>query len=155
MSGRARLLLAVLAGIVLVVGTTVTFAAVAVLKDGTIDVEVRDEDGTHFALAVPASLVHAALSLTPVVHDPEMDAAMAQVRPHWPLVRKICAQLQELPDGVLVEVNGGRGEHVLVAKEGGDLVIRVQDDGDRVRVRVPAQAVEDAVNAVGRIAHLD
>ena len=155
MSGRARLLLTVLAGIVLVIGTTVTFAAVAVLKDGTIDVEVHDGDGTHFALAVPTSLMNAALSLAPVVLDPELDAAMAEMRPHWRLVQEVSRQLAEMPDGVLVEVNGAQGEHVLVAKEDGDLVVRVQDGKDRVRVRVPASAVGDAVDAVGRIAHLD
>ena len=86
MSGRARLFLAVVAGIVLVVGTTAAFAAVAVMKDGTIEVDVHDHDGTNLSLAVPASLVRAALTFAPAVHAPGMEEAMAEVRPHWPLI---------------------------------------------------------------------
>ena len=155
MSARARLFLAVLAGIVLVLGTTAAFAAVAVLKDGTLEVEVREQGGTNLSLAVPASLVRAALAFAPAVHSSEMEEAMAEVRPHWPLVREVCNQLDRLPDGVFVEVEGAAGEHVVVAKEGGDLVVRVRDGADRVNVRVPASAVQAAVDAVGRMAHLD
>jgi hypothetical protein len=155
MSGRARLFLAVLAGIVLIVGTTAAFAAVAVMQDGTIEVEVRDGDGTHLSLAVPVSFARAALTFVPVVSGPEMDAAVAEIRPHWPLVREACQQLASMPDGVLVEVEGRAGERVVVAKEDGDLVVRVRDGGDRVNVRVPASAVSDAVDALGRMAHLD
>jgi hypothetical protein len=155
MSGRARLFLAVLAGIVLVLGTTAAFAAVAVMKDGTIEVDVHDHQGTNVSLAVPASLVRAALAFAPAVHAPAMDETLAEVRPHWPLVREACQQLENLPDGVFVEVNGAGGEHVVIAKEGGDLVVRVRDGEDRVNVRVPASAVQDAVDAVGRMAHLD
>jgi hypothetical protein len=155
MSGRARLFLAVLAGVVLVVGTTAAFATVAVMRDGNIEVDVRGEDGDNFSLTVPASLVRAALTFAPTVHGEQIDTAMAEVRPHWPLVRAACAQLAQLPDGVLVEVKEGDGGHVVVAKQDGDLVVRVQDGGGRVRVRVPASALEDAVDAVGRMAHLD
>lgn len=155
MSGRARLFLAVLAGIVLVLGTTAAFAAVAVMQDGTVEVEVQDHGGTNVSIAVPVSIVRAALHFAPAVHAPGMEEAMAEVRPHWPLVREVCRELQRLPDGVLVEVEGAGGEHVVVAKEDGDLVVRVRDGADRVNVRVPAAAVEDAVDAVGRMARLD
>jgi len=155
MSARARLFLAVLAGVVLIVATTATFAAVAVMRDGNIEVEVRGDGGQDFSMTVPASLVRAALTFAPTMHGTELDAAMAEVRPHWPLVRAACAQLAEIPDGVLVEVKEGDGGHVLVAKQDGDLVIRVQDAGGRVRVRVPAATLEDAVEAVGRMAQLD
>lgn len=154
MSGGARLFLLVVAGIVLIVGTTAAFAAVAVLRDGTVSVDVHEAGGTQISLAIPASFVRAALALAPTVSSHEMEAAMAEVRPHWPLVREACARLARCPDGVLVEVEG-RDEHVVVAKEGGDLVVHVQDGQDRVDVRVPASAVEDAVEAVGRIARLD
>lgn len=155
MSPRARLLLAVLAGVVLIVATTATFAAVAVMRDGNIEVEVRGDGGQDFSMTVPASLVRAALTFAPTMHGTEIDAAMDEVRPHWPLVRAACAQLRDIPDGVLVEVKEGDGGHVVVAKQDGDLVIRVQDGGGRVRVRVPAATLEDAVEAVGRMAHLD
>jgi hypothetical protein len=154
MSARARLFLLVIAGIVLVIGTTTAFAAVAVLKDGTVSVEVHEAGGSQLSLSIPASLVRAALTLTPTVHSTEMEAAMVEIRPHWPLVREACARLAGCPDGVLVEVEG-RDEHVIVAKEHGDLVVRVRDGENRVDVRVPASAVEDAVQAVGRIAGLD
>ena len=59
MSARARLFLAVLAGVVLIVATTATFAAVAVMRDGNIEVEVRGDGGQDFSMTVPASLVRA------------------------------------------------------------------------------------------------
>ena len=155
MSARARLFLAVLAGVALVVGTTAAFATVAVIRDGNIEVEVQGNGAGDFSMTVPASLVRAALTFAPSVHGAEFEDAMAEVRPHWPLVRAACAQLAKLPDGVLVEVKEGDGGHVVVAKQDGDLVVRVQDGGGRVRVRVPAQTLEDAVDAVGRMAHLD
>jgi hypothetical protein len=155
MSASARLLLAVVAGVVLVVGTTAAFATVAVIRDGNIEVEVQGDGQGSFSMTVPASLVRAALTFAPTVRGTEFDAAMAEVRPHWPLVRAACAQLAELPDGVLVEVKEGNGGHVVVAKQDGDLVVRVQDGGGRVRVRVPAATLQDAVDAVGRMAHLD
>ena len=155
MSPRARLFLAVLAGVLLVAGTTAAFATVAVLRDGCIEVEVHGDDGGDLSLTVPASLMRAALSFTPSVGGTEMDAAMAEIRPHWPLVRAACKQMAQLPDGVLVEVKQGDGGHVVVAKQDGDLVVRVQDGGERVRVRVPAAMLQDAVDAVGRMGHLD
>jgi hypothetical protein len=142
------------AGVVLIVGTTAAFAAVAVMQDGTITVDVHEAGGSQVSLAVPASLVRALLSVAPVVSTPELEQAMDEVRPHWPLVREASKCLARCPEGVLVEVCG-RNEHVVVAKEGGDLVVRVRDGEDRVSVRVPASAVEDAVEAVGRMAGLD
>ena len=155
MSSRTRMLLAVLAGIVLVIGTSAAFATVAVIRDGSIEVEVQGADGGDLSLTVPASLVRAALTFAPTVHGGELDDALAEVRPHWPLVRAACAQLRDLPDGVLVEVKEGDGGHVVVAKQDGDLVVQVQDGRERVRVRVPAATLQDAVDAVGRMAHLD
>ena len=157
MSPRTRLLLAVLAGVLLVVGTSAAFATVAVIRDGSIQVEVQGGDGRDLSLTVPASLVRAALTFAPSVHGADLDQAMAELRPHWPLVRAACTQLRDLPDGVLVEVKEGNGGHVVVAKQDGDVVVRVQDGSGSgsVRVRVPAATVQDAVDAVGRMAHLD
>ena len=155
MSASGRLLLAVVAGVLLVIGTTAAFAAMVVIHDGSIEVEVHGDDGEDLSLTVPASLVRAALTFAPSVHGTEMDAAMAEVRPHWPLVRALAKEMEKLPDGVLVEVKGGDGGQVIVAKQDGDLVVRVQDGRERVRVRVPAATVQDAVDAVGRMAHLD
>lgn len=155
MSARTRLFLAVLAGVLLVVGTSAAFATVAVIRDGSIQVEVQGGDGGDLSLTVPASLVRAALTFAPSVHGADLDQAMAELRPHWPLVRAACKQLRDLPDGVLVEVKEGNGGQVVVAKQDGDLVVRVQDGDGRVRVRVPAATLQDAVDAVGRMAHLD
>jgi hypothetical protein len=155
MSARTRLFLAVLAGVLLVLGTSAAFATVAVIRDGSIEVEVQGGDGGDLSLTGPASRVRAARTFAARVHGADLDQAMAEVRPHWPLVRAACKQLRDLPDGVLVEVKEGNGGHVVVAKQDGDLVVRVQDGSGRVRVRVPAATVQDAVDAVGRMAHLD
>jgi hypothetical protein len=152
-SAGARLLLAVAAGVVLVAGTTAAFAAVAVMRDGTVAVDVR-QDGSQVSVAIPASIVRAALTVVPRIASRDMDAAMSELRPHWPLLRAACDELASCPDGVLVEVEGA-GERVLVAKERGDLVVRVRAGGDRVDVRIPASTVPEAAAAFGRMSGLD
>ena len=56
-------------------------------------------------------------------------------------VRAILAALRDSPDGQFVKVQGV-GESARVAKEHGYLVVHVEDDGERVNVRVPMAFVE-------------
>jgi len=56
-------------------------------------------------------------------------------------IRAILTALRDSPDGQFVKVQG-IGESARVAKENGLLVIQVEDDGERVNVRVPMAFVE-------------
>jgi prephenate dehydrogenase len=57
--------------------------------------------------------------------------------------------LEQCPDGVFVEVTDP-GEHVLVAKVGGSIVIDVNDADDIVHVSVPLRAAESAIHEIAR-----
>jgi hypothetical protein len=149
MSPRARLALAVVAGLALIVATSVVFAAVAVYHDGTVAVDVRNEEGT-LSLRLPASLVRAAAACVPSGLRGTISSDLGEARSFLPALRAACQSLSRSADGVLVEVVDS-GESVRVIKRGRVVVVDVAADDATVRVSVPLSAFEDVVAAVERL----
>jgi hypothetical protein len=125
---------------------TVVVAGAAISSEGFIHVKVHEKHpgGTNVNLFVPAAVVPIALHFAP---RRDMGEASEQIQDALPIVDAAVPALERCPDGVLVEVSEP-GEHVLVTKSGGSLVIDVNDADDVVHVSVPLQAARSAVHQI-------
>jgi hypothetical protein len=128
-----------------VLGTALVTGA-ALSSEGFINVRVdeKEADGHHIHLIVPAALVPVGLRFVPREHLVE---ASQNLRANMPIIDAALPALEQCPDGVLVEVTDP-GEHVLVAKVGGSIVIDVNDADDVVHVSVPLRAAESAIHQI-------
>ena len=115
---------------------------------GVAVVSVVAEGGPNFVAPVPLMLPLAALHFVP---DHLMDDAMHEEMdefggPALSALGGFLGALEEAEDAVLVRVTEPDNE-VFIAKEGGDLVIRVREgDGVRIFVRTPLRALSEAVH---------
>ena len=118
----------------------------ALSSEGFIHVKVDEKqaDGHHVTLVVPAALVPAALKFVPRHHLTE---AAENLRTYMPILDAALPALEQCPDGVFVEVIDP-GEHVLIAKVGGSIVIDVNDPDETVHVAVPLRAAESAIHEI-------
>jgi hypothetical protein len=151
---RTAKILAVVVGavLVLVLGTGLLVAGTAVssgLAGGLMTVSVHEDgpDGVDLFIPVPAALVEVVIAVAPVAirladHHHDLDADLERAREELevvlPALETLLDGLAEMPDAVLVEVEGA-GEYVRVSKEGSSLVVLVEESGSRVAVRVPAR----------------
>ncbi len=128
-----------------ILGTAVV-AGAALSSEGFINVRVDEKqaDGHHIHLIVPATLVPVTLRFVPRQHLAE---AAQNIRANMALIDAALPALEQCPDGVFVEVTDP-GEHVLVAKVGGSIVIDVNDQDDVVHVSVPLRAAESAIHQI-------
>ena len=128
-----------------VMGTALVGAA-ALSSEGFIYVNVHEKQpgGTHVNVLVPAALVPATLRFVPNYHLAE---ASQQLRPYLPVIDAAIPALDDSPDGVLVEVVEP-GEHVLITKRGGSIVVDVNDAEDTVHVSVPLRAAQSAIHQI-------
>lgn len=125
-----------------IVGTAV--AGVGVLcSEGMIEVKVveRQPEVHHVYVIAPAMLVPIGMHFAP---QRDLSRAAAQIRPWLPTIRAALGQLRETDDVTLVEVKEP-GEHVRVAKEGGSIVVDVQDEDETVHVSTPIRAISSTI----------
>jgi hypothetical protein len=125
-----------------IVGTAV--AGVGVLcSEGMIEVKVveRQPEVHHVYVIAPAMLVPIGMHFAP---QRDLSHAAAQIRPWLPTIRAALDQLRESDDVTLVEVKEP-GEHVRVAKEGGSIVVDVQDENETVHVSTPIRAISSTI----------
>ena len=125
-----------------IVGTAV--AGVGVLcSEGMIEVKVveRQPEVHHVYVIAPAMLVPIGMHFAP---QRDLSRAAAQIRPWLPTIRAALDQLRETDDVTLVEVKEP-GEHVRVAKEGGSIVVDVQDEDETVHVSTPIRAISSTI----------
>lgn len=125
-----------------IVGTAV--AGVGMLcSDGMIEVKVveRQPEVHHVYVIAPAMLVPIGMHFAP---RRELSRAAAQIQPWMPTIRAALDQLRESDDVTLVEVKEP-GEHVRVAKQGGSIVVDVEDRDDTVHVSAPLRAISSTV----------
>ena len=125
-----------------IVGTAV--AGVGVLcSEGMIEVKVveRKPEVHHVYVIAPAMLVPIGMHFAP---QKDLSRAAAQIRPWLPTIRAALDQLRESDDVTLVEVKEP-GEHVRVAKEGGSIVVDVQDENETVHVSTPIRAISSTI----------
>ena len=125
-----------------IVGTAV--AGVGVLcSEGMIEVKVveRQPEVHHVYVIAPAMLVPIGMHFAP---QRDLSRAAVQIRPWMPTIRAALDQLRESDDVTLVEVKEP-GEHVRVAKEGGSIVVDVQDENETVHVSTPIRAISSTI----------
>ncbi|MGH9758980.1 MAG: hypothetical protein ACRD4M_14680, partial [Candidatus Acidiferrales bacterium] len=75
------------------------------------------------------------------------------IRPYLPVIRAALDGLRDTDDVTLVEVNEP-GQHVRVAKEGGSIVVDVDDAEDTVHVSTPIRAIASTVEQLAAAAPL-
>jgi hypothetical protein len=128
-----------------VLGTALVGGA-AISSEGFIHVRVHEKQpgGTNITLIVPAALVPVALRFVPREH---LADASKDVQHYLPMIDAAIPALEECPDGVLVEVLDP-GEHVVIAKSGGSVVIDVNDPGETVHVSVPLRAAHSSIRQI-------
>jgi hypothetical protein len=125
-----------------IVGTAV--AGVGILcSDGMIEVKVveRQPEVHHVYVIAPAMLVPIGMHFAP---RRELSRAASQIQPWMPTIRAALDQLRESGDVTLVEVKEP-DEHVRVAKQGGSIVVDVEDRDDTVHVSAPLRAISNTV----------
>jgi hypothetical protein len=141
---RSSKVLLIAAGVVgalfLSVGLAGAVVAYRVLHSGIAVVSVHESkpNGTQLWIPVPFGLVETALVFVPRDKLPPIDA---EARRCLPIAQSVLAELDRAPDAVLVEVSSP-GEHVVVAKRHGRLVVDVHDRGQDVHVSLPAGALQ-------------
>ena len=152
MSRGAKVFLIVTLTIFALLTTTVTMAAVAIYRQGSIGVSVHEKGpgGTDLALAVPAFLVTGVIHFVPdsLVLPPE---AAVEVEPWLPSMRAASSALAECPDAVFVRVTSKR-ENVMIAKKDGHLVVQVRSEDADVDVRIPIRAADSVIAKLERAA---
>jgi hypothetical protein len=125
---------------------TAMVAGAALSSEGFIAVKVHEKaaNGTHLTFIVPAALVPATLHFVPKA---DLKDAGRDIRPYLPIIDAAIPALEDCPDGVLVEVRDP-GEHVLIQKIGGSVVIDVNDHEDVVHVSVPLRAAQSSIHQI-------
>jgi hypothetical protein len=126
--------------------STALVAGAALSSEGFIHVKVHEKHsgGTHLNLILPAALVPATLSFVPRQH---LAQASEHLHEYLPIIDAAVPALEDCPDGVLVEVRDP-GEHVLITKSGGSVVIDVNDADDEVHVSVPLRAAQSSIHQI-------
>jgi hypothetical protein len=125
---------------------TALIGGAALSSEGFVHVKVHEKEanGTNISLIVPAAAVPMALRFVP---DQKLAHASTQLKPVLPIIDAAIPALEKCPDGVLVEVEDP-GEHVLVAKSGGSIVVDVNDRQDVVHVSVPLRAAQSSIHEI-------
>jgi hypothetical protein len=125
-----------------IAGTAV--AGVGLLcSDGIIEVNVveRQPEVHHVYVIAPAMLVPIGMHFAP---QKQLSHAAREIRPWLPTIRAALEQLRESDDVMFVEVKEP-GEHVRVAKQGGSIVVDVEEEDETVHVSTPIRAISSTV----------
>lgn len=125
---------------------TALVAGTVVSSEGFIHVKVNEKqtDGHHISLVVPAMLVPLTLEMVP---NHYLAPAAQNLRPYMPVVDAALSGLANCPDGTLVEVTDHE-QHATVVKQGGSIVVDVQDPDETVHVAVPLRATRNAIHEI-------
>ena len=112
-------------------------------SEGMIEVKVveKQPEVHHVYVLAPAMLVPIA---THFIHKHNLSNAAAELKPWMPTIRAALGQLRACDDVNLVDVRE-TGQHVLVAKSGGSVVVDVTDDNEVVHVSAPIRAMESTI----------
>jgi hypothetical protein len=117
-----------------------------ICSEGMIQVNVVEHqpEQHHIWVMAPAMIMPIAAYFIP---SDKMGKAARQLKPWMPTVRAALEGLDDTDDVVLVDVTQP-GEHVVVKKEGGSVVVDVDDHGDKVHVVTPIRAVESTIEQI-------
>ncbi len=107
-------------------------ALVALEPYGVMTVDFAVDD-VSFRTPVPLGIVALAIHFVP---ESERRQIRAEFREFQPLVEAALTGLMDCEDGVLVDVVDHR-DHVLVAKQGGSLIVKVDTSEERFHFQIP------------------
>lgn len=127
------------------------FASAGLLcSEGLVRVDVREKQpqGHHIFVLAPALIAPIGVHFAPKA---DLADASAQIRPYLPIIRAALDGLRETDDVTLVEVTEP-DQHVRVAKEGGSIVVDVDDAEDTVHVSAPIRAISSTVEQLAAAA---
>lgn len=130
----------------------VTAAGVGLIcSEGMIEVNVveRQPEAHHVYVLAPAAVVPMAVHFIP---SHEFGHASAELQPWMPTIRAALDQLREVDDVTLVDVTEP-GQHVVVAKKGGSVVVDVNDRDQTVHVSAPIRAISSTIEQVAAASH--
>ena len=106
-----------------------------------VDVQEKREGGDHVFVVAPATIMTWGVNLIPQDKLPRLPR---EAREALPAIEAAAAELERLPDFILVEVQE-RDEHVKIQKIGGNLVVDVDSPRETVHVSVPLRAARKAI----------
>jgi hypothetical protein len=117
-----------------------------ICSEGMIEVNVveKQPEAHHVYVLAPAMLVPIGMHFVP---SRKLGKAATELRPWMPTVRAALDQLRAGEDITLVEVREP-GQHVLVTKDGGSVVVDVADKDETVHVSTPIRAIESTLEQV-------
>jgi hypothetical protein len=117
-----------------------------ICSEGMIEVNVveKQPEAHHVYVLAPAMLVPMTMHFIP---NRKLGRAAAEIKPWMPTIRAALEQLRAGEDVTLVDVREP-GQHVLVTKSGGSMVVDVTDTDEVVHVSAPIRAIESTVEQV-------
>jgi hypothetical protein len=148
---RKRSLWVILFGIPALLILPLAVVGSRVYTSGSIDVEVVERNGSSVGIHVPATLVTTALHFIPectvdgvrVEMDPEARQALR-------IAAAVAEELEDCPDGILVDVQDAQ-EVVTIEKKDGKIHVFVDSPDETVRCSVPIRTVRRAVERIASI----
>lgn len=106
-------------------------------------VRVTSSETTPASIAVVVPMAVAEAGIKVAGHGPaaaELRANLGEVKDLLPALEQLAEGLEEMPEGVLVNVHQN-GDHVVIQKLGSKIRVEVESaNGDHVRVEAPDQA---------------
>ena len=123
-------------------------ATVAATGTVTVKVQEKTADGLNLYIPMPALLFDLAMFAVPaVLPKDELREIRREMAPFRADLERLAAEIENIPSGVLVEVQDG-DEHVLISKQGRSFRVEVQSDDTDVTVAVPARFLSRAMNTI-------
>jgi hypothetical protein len=112
-------------------------------SEGIVVVKVveKQPESHHIYVIAPALLAPIGMHFVP---KQDLAQASAEVRPYLPTIRAALEEFRRTDDFILVEVKGP-GQQVRVAKDGGSVVVDVEDEENTVHVSTPIRAISSTI----------
>ena len=110
----------------------------------TVNVVERQPEQHHVFVMAPAAIMPIAAHFIP---PDKIGKAAHDLKPYMPMIRAALDSLEKTDDVTLVEVKQP-GEHVLVRKVDGSVIVDVDDHDDHVHVSTPIRAVESTIEQI-------
>jgi len=117
-----------------------------ICSEGMIEVNVveKQPEAHHVYVLAPAMLMPIGMHFVP---SRKLGRAAMELSPWMPTIRAALDQLRAGEDMTLVDVRE-TGQHVLVTKDGGSVVVDVTDEDETVHVSAPIRAIESTIEQV-------
>jgi|SRR5215469_11753780 len=134
------------------VGTAVAGVGL-ICSEGFVDVNVqtRGADPHHIHIAAPALVVPAALHFAA---KRDLARSCHELKEWLPTVRVALDELRRVNDMAFVEVKQ-EGQHVLVKKQGGSIVVDVEDENDTVHISTPISTIQSSIEQIAAASSAD